>query len=377
MSFVIAQHAVDLTPAAHAAGDGAAPALAEWLMLVPAGKFQGRDGRGPYTSDAEAVIARTRAWHGAVDIPIDYDHQLVLARAHGGQAPAAGWVTELEARAGAVWGRVRWTARASAHIAAEEYRYLSPVIPADAEGRVQLLHSVALVNAPNFDLPVAAVEHLHAALAHVHPEKEHPVDPILKALLETLGIAPEGLQPEAASAHAASVVAKAKALDGVIAGLGLAADTKPEAVAAGVTALKAKADAVPGPAAAHAADVPDPAKWVPKDAFDALAADVAKLKQASLEGAAHAAVAKAMEDGKVSPALQGWAHSYATKDPEGFAAWLDAAPVIVSPSSAHSSRPPTGPLAGVPAGLTADEAHVAQAMGISPEDFLKAKKEGA
>lgn len=365
MSVHLAHYSVDLNAATHAAGAEGAGAP-EWVELVPAGTFRGRDGRGPYTLDARAVIERTRAWHRTTDIAVDYDHQLVHAASKGGTAPAAGWVSDIEERNGAIWGRVRWTDRAAAHIAAGEYRYLSPVIPADSDGNVLVLLSVALTNQPNFDLPVAAVEHLHAALSHVHT-KEQPVDPELKKLLEALGLDPAATQTEAAAAHAASLVAKAKALDGVVAGLGLAADAKPDDVVAGITALKTKAAA----ADAHAAAPPDPAKWVPKEAVDQLAAEVAGLKKASLENAAHTAVAEAMEAGKVTPALQQWAHAYAIQDMAGFKTWLDAAPVIVAPGAAHAARPPA---AGA-GGLDADEAAVASAMGLSAEDFKKAKED--
>lgn len=358
--------AVDLTPAAHTA-DGAAPVVAEWQMLVPAGTFRGRDGRGPYTSDAAAVIAATRAFHGATDIPTDYDHQLVHAARVGGTAPASGWVTALEERDGAVWGRVRWTAKASAHIAAGEYRYLSPVIPADADGRVLLLHSVGLVNKPNFDLPVAALEHVHAALSHVHP-KELPVDPELIALLTSLGLDPATYKTGAGAAHCAALAAKAKALDGVIAGLELPADTTPEAVAAGVTALKTKAAA----ADAHAAGAPDPAEWVPKAAFDELAGRVTGIETQTAHAAAQSAVAKGVEAGKISPALAEWAHAYAAKDPTGFELWLAGMPVVIKPGAAHSAQSP----AGVAGGVDADEAHVAAALGLSVEEFKKAKEAG-
>lgn len=111
MLLQIAHHIVDLVTATHGT-DRAAPA--EWLQRIPAHRCSGRDGRGPHTVDAPAVIAATRTCHGSVDIPIDYDHQLVFGRAPDGTAPAAGWVTELEDRDGAIWGRVRWTPKASA-----------------------------------------------------------------------------------------------------------------------------------------------------------------------------------------------------------------------------------------------------------------------
>lgn len=57
---------------------------------------------------------------------IDYEHQTDHTSENGQPAPAAGWIRELDVRGGALWGRVEWTAKAAASIAAREYRYISP-----------------------------------------------------------------------------------------------------------------------------------------------------------------------------------------------------------------------------------------------------------
>ena len=72
----------------------------DWMQLFPTGTFSGRDGRGPYTCDPVSVVAQTRAHNGPLDIPVDYDHQLEFSAVNGQPAPAAGWITALEARAG-------------------------------------------------------------------------------------------------------------------------------------------------------------------------------------------------------------------------------------------------------------------------------------
>jgi hypothetical protein len=66
-------------PAFGVEGDDVAPP--EWIQLVPAGSFHGRDGRGPYLlSDPEAVIAATNALRMRAGIPIDYDLPPTSAR---------------------------------------------------------------------------------------------------------------------------------------------------------------------------------------------------------------------------------------------------------------------------------------------------------
>ncbi len=94
-------------PDAGAAPDGPP----EWIKLTPLGKVQGRDGRGPYdfgdAARAAAVVAASNAYAGTVDPLIDYDHAFDLAAARGlGNAPAAGWIKELQARADGIYARV-------------------------------------------------------------------------------------------------------------------------------------------------------------------------------------------------------------------------------------------------------------------------------
>ncbi|MDR3322822.1 MAG: phage protease [Zoogloeaceae bacterium] len=137
----------------HAAHSVALPAeggVPERIHLIPAGEFCGRDGRGPYRLDADAVLAAFAAQ--AVAIPIDYEHQSIHTADNGQPAPAAGWIEALEARADGLWGKVVWTDRARAYLTGHEYRYLSPVFEHFADGRVIALDSVALVNQPNLTL---------------------------------------------------------------------------------------------------------------------------------------------------------------------------------------------------------------------------------
>lgn len=52
--------------------------LPEWVQLLPAGTFRGRDGRGTHAlSDPAVVVAATRAID--LDLPIDIDHQAEFA----------------------------------------------------------------------------------------------------------------------------------------------------------------------------------------------------------------------------------------------------------------------------------------------------------
>jgi phage I-like protein len=129
--------------------DGQVP---DWIELLPAGPtIEGQDGRAWTLPDPQTVVAAFARRHAS--LVIDWEHASEHRAPHGLDAPAAGWIDELQVRDGAVWGRVTWTERATAQIAAREYRYLSPVFTyAKADARIVQLVSVGLTNQPNLSL---------------------------------------------------------------------------------------------------------------------------------------------------------------------------------------------------------------------------------
>lgn len=81
----------------------------EWVQLLPPGRHvAGRDGRR-FDVDHRAIVAAFEA-NGA-DLPIDYHHQNEPQVAAGvsGPIPAAGWIVDMRADEGGLWGRVSWT----------------------------------------------------------------------------------------------------------------------------------------------------------------------------------------------------------------------------------------------------------------------------
>ena len=280
---------VALLPAAAHEADFTPP---EWVELIPAGSFSGRDGRGPYILDIEAVLAAFAK--AGIDLPIDYEHQTLSAGEKAGPVPAAGWITALEGRDGALWGRVRWTDEAARLIAGRAYRYLSPVFRHDKAGRVITLEGAALTHYPNLDLtPVA------------HTQGDDTMTD-LTPIAQALGVAGD---------DAASV----------------------EQLAAHAARLKTELEA------AAQARTPDPREWVPMSQHKAVADELAALQAKVADEQAHAAVAAAMSAGKIAPALKEWALGYAKRDPQGFAAFAAAAPVLVSktPAPEHKHDQPT------------------------------------
>lgn len=156
-----------MTAVALVEGDGGkAP---DWVQLLPAGPLiEARDGRNFRFTNPQTVLdhfARRK-----LDLAIDYEHaQDSDATKDGQPAPAAGWISALEMRSGAIWGRVEWTAKAAAMIATKEYRFLSPSFLYDEdEQEIVGLLGAGLVNRPAFHMQALA----RAAAAQTQSSQE-------------------------------------------------------------------------------------------------------------------------------------------------------------------------------------------------------------
>lgn len=354
---LIAAHATELP--APAAGQGT-PA---WVHLLPMGRFQGRDGRGPYVlrdaAHAAQVIAATKKFFGGADIPGDFDHQLLYSPQNGKPAPASGWIKELEVRGDGIWGRVDWTPRAAEAITAHEYRYLSPVFGHEADGTITKLRAFGLTNTPNLELTAIASQSLSES-----DEEPMKLSAALTALIAALGL-PDTTTEEQLAAHCQKLdtdLKAAKASTIVIAkALGQAEGATGEVIAAAAQELTKKAGGEP-----------DPAKFVPITALKELQDQVAAMSQSLNSDKATKAIDDAKADGKLAPAMLDWAKSYAGKDLAGFVAWCAAAPVIVTPSNGSGGGLP--PLPTNASGLNQEEVAVCKQMGLTEAQFLETKK---
>jgi len=157
----------------------------EWIHLVPAGRIETFDGRGPYEiSDPQAVIDASFAARG--EIEIDVNHATFLAAKQGGEAPARGWITEMQAREDGIWGKVRWTKEGARLVADQEYRRISPVLGLPDEGSNQVIsiRNASLVNRQN----------LRGLTALNHEEEERM--PFLKKLAAKLGLGEDATEDQ-------------------------------------------------------------------------------------------------------------------------------------------------------------------------------------
>ena len=322
------------------AGDGAPP---EWIALLPAGVFNGRDGRGPYRlADPAGVIAATQGLGMRAGIPIDYDHATDLAAPEGRPAPAAGWIRELAAREGAIWGRVEWTPHGAAAVTSHEYRYISPVFEHGRDGEVVRLLRAALTNNPNLYLTA---------------------------------ICSSTAQPSESGDEDASAAAMRELATELCAMLGLEETSTPDEI---VEAVRAIAIGRTAEVAAHSSGA-DPARFVPVAHFQQTVSELNALRAARARERAEHTVAEAMRAGKLVPAQREWAIAYGVADFEGLENFVARQPAIALGESQLAGAPRGSEpgareaLAGGNPAMNRAELEVCTILGVAAEDFLMRK----
>lgn len=353
-------HAVALD---HTAGGGTG-APPEWVQLLPAGEFRGRDGRGPYRNDdPEGVVRATMDYQAGADIPIDYDHQSIHSAGNGQPAIAAAWINQLEVRNGEVWGHVTWTDKGAAHVTRREYRYLSPVFLHGAkDGRVSRLETVALTNQPNLLLTAIASRRFGGEAQP--PTRGEDMD-LKKTLASILGLSHDSTD-DAVAAKVQGLVAAAHSASAGLVAIARAVEA-PEGAGPDVIAEQVRA-------VASRAASPDPAKFVPIAMYQETASSLSALRNDVAASKAKDLLEQAKSAHKVTPAMEMWASDYAAKDPEGFKSWMAAAlPVMTPGSDAAAGGPPQGG-----GKLTDVDRAICAQLGIPAEEYVKnIGKEGA
>lgn len=323
------------------------------IQLFPFGTVNARDGRGPWVLADEAhareVIAATQALHAPTDMMVDYDHQAVFAigEGKGGKAEASAWinVSTLTIKPDGIWASVEWTAAAAAKLADRAYRYLSPYFGSDkTTGRITRFFNVGLVNQP------AIREIAAAASVDLNPGTIQP----MKTILTALGLKEDATEAEACASIAALTQAASSAEHLTAAGTALG--LKPEATGEEVVAA----------ATAAVAGKVDMTKFVPIETHQAA---TAQLKVINDERAA-AAVDKAIEGGKLAPANRQWGLDQFAKDEAAFAAFVQGQPAILSTGGSKTA----GKVDGDKPSLTDEDRQACAALGLSEDDFLKARE---
>lgn len=339
------------------------------VQLTPDGTFKAADGRpnglpGFLLSPdvAERLIARLRT--RANDIVIDYEHQTMYAEQNGKPAPAAGWLDpqSIEYRPGSgLYARVRWTPAAEAHIKADEYRYLSPVLAYHPQtGEILNILHVALTNFPAVD-GMAAVEALRARFTPNDSDHHEQEEDLVKReqLIALLGLAAEATDEQITAALKA-VIANGEQLAALRAELGITDGDGKEAIAA----LKAGAK-------------PDLSQYAPIEMVEALKGEIAQLRNAQAGSEVDGLVKQALADGKLLPAQEEWAKELGNSNVAALKSYLDKTPAIAAlKGSQTNGQPPAGADDKANAsGLSAEELEAAKLTGKTPAQYaaLKAK----
>jgi len=301
------------------APDGGAPV---WVHLFPDGQMTGRDGRLFDLADPAAVVLEFQS--GGIDLPVDFEHQndIPEAKLHG-PVPAAGWIKELKADAGGLWGRVEWTATAAEMIGRKEYRFLSPSFLFHPKTRqIVKLKGAGLVHNPNLYLTALASQDptMQPTTALKTGPQTGPKSPLMQRLVKLLGLAPDATEEALIEALEAMLKERTK---------------------------------------------PDPAEYMPVEAVTAMMRERSVERLAHQEGRAVEKVNAALRQGYISPAMKDWALSLCRSDGAAFDTFLAA----TGPYFAHLFEP--SGLDGVPPSRSTAresdmEAAICAQLGLKP-----------
>lgn len=271
----------------------------EKICIIPKGLVKSQKGEFLVDSVSFGEMSQKFKARG-LDIVVDYEHQTL----EGTQAPAAGWIKNIEFTDEGVMAHVDWTSKAKEYLVNKEYRYLSPVIlKRKSDNRAVSLHSVALTNTPAIDGMEPIINS-----SDINLEGEDEIMD-LKEIAKMLGL-PETVTAEEVAAAIKKLTDTSKSEDQVVANkailemLDLKEDAKVEDVKGKIIALK------------------NPAGYVSMEAFNQLKKEIEKGKSTEL-------VEIALKAGKITPAQKEWAEEYALKEPAAFQKFIEKAPQVV------------------------------------------------
>jgi phage I-like protein len=357
-----------------ASGDGS-------MQLFPAGTFDAPRGalrgKGPWRLDADSaqrligIVSQRQN-----DIVVDYEHQSLLTAQNGKPVVAAGWIEPqtLEwreppaAHPGLFANNPKWTAAASAHIAADEIRYVSPVFSYDAKtGEVLDILNVALTNNPAIDgmqaVSVAAAGFL-ASTSLITPQ-ESAMDELLERLRYLLNL-PLTSTPE-------EIAAELDKLKTMIVQPDAAATSLLDVLSAKNAEIAALSAQV-GTEAARINPEVDPTQYVPVAVVDELHSQLAALTVDTVSSQ----VSRLIKIGIDKAVFRGDAHiAWATARGQKDVAWLadivENTPEIGALARMQTEgKKPVGE-SQEHSGLTEDELAVCSAIGVDPDEFKKTK----
>lgn len=379
----------------------------EWVQIAEVGLWRGHpQGTQRITEqDLRTALEYFNAHYQAhgKDVVIDYGHATTSAML-GVPAKAAGWISEMELRAGGaeLWGKVMWTTEAAQSIGAREYRYVSPVFQRGALDRVtgapvqMVIPSVALTNSP-FLTELAALNTAgqeavatdgdggagHDAQTTGEAADEEETMTLLEQLASALGKAAADVAPllgvdagaddaavagailaavEQAGKSEPSPEGEAAPVSAEVANaLGVAPGSDATAVRAAILRLRAASEAPMATVRARLGLADDAGEADVLNSIDA-------LRQDHRRSEAEVLVDAAVEAGKVPPALRDFWLNSAVAEIDAAREALKGMPVIGGPSGLGGRK------VQAPGGLTEAERAMAKRLHVSEETMLRGKQ---
>lgn len=334
--------------------DGTVP---EWVQLLPVAKGEVAtfDGRGPYhVEDLSAIIQASMAWERG--IPIDENHATDLRPGH--EAPARGWIKELQAREDGLWGRVEWTSAGRALVADKAYRGISPVLMVDPRDKrtVKLIPRASLVNVPNL-----------RGLAALNTEETSRMEGMSK-IAEKLGLSADA------------------SLDQILAKIGSMADKKSDgpdaALQSALTEIgttvglpSGTPDAIVAAVKVKTAGGGDAVAL--QSQLTALQSELTTLKTAQTRAASEAYVDGEVKKGRtgINATNRETLITLHMSQPDQAKVIIEAQPIVAPSAVVPGGKPPVDKDGNIE--LNAEQLEAAKALGIAPDAYLKTLKEEA
>jgi len=347
------------------------------MQLFPAGTFDAprgaMRGKGPWLLDADSaqrligVVSQRKN-----DIVVDYEHQSLLTAQNGQPVIAAAWINpqSLEWREppaaypGLFATSPKFTAAASAHIAADEIRYVSPVFSYDAKtGEVLDILNVALTNNPAIDGMQAVTVAATSLFASVSTHLQEPTMEI-EELLEQLRWL-FNLPTLATIEQIAAELDKAKAL--------INSNTADAAATSLIDVLSAK-NAEIAALSVQAGQGVDLTKFAPIEVVDELRTQLAALSVGTVEDKVAQLIEAGKKDGRIIGAkAEAWLTDMGKKAIAALSAYLDAAQPIAALTGMQTGGQINIDDGNEHSGLTAEELAVCSALNVDVNEFKKTK----
>ncbi|WP_206377338.1 phage protease [Sphingobium sp. TB-6] len=321
----------------------------EWIHLLPAGPIFTNDGRGPYRV-ADVVALMSSSLRNGDKLVLDENHATDLAAPRGEEAPARGWIVELQHRSDGVWGRVEWTDTGRQKIEAKEYRGVSPVILHRKDGTIDAVLRASLTNKPNFQ-----------GLTALHQEESMD---FRAWLIEALGL--DSTADDAAIQ--AALKAKLDAKDGAGADVALQSALAPIASALGLTTGADAAAVLAGVQQLRAGDGSDARITALQSELASVTNQLNTLQSDGKRTAATSFVDAAIAAGRVGvKPLRDDYISMHMENPGRTEKQINAMPILKGAATLTT----TPGVEAKPGDLTDADHAVISLMGLDPEEYKK------